>query len=520
MPLVTADTRTENQALVAAEAIANPPSPRIHGADLRRSLYYIIFAWFFGSFWLNATTGATATHLARYLGANDLIFGYLAAAGYLGAIFQLIGSIYTERTGKVKRIFLWCLTIQRLLYVPVALLPWVLPAGWRPGALVMVIMLFAASAVGNIGSPAWTQWMAHLVPARVRGKYFSRRNRVGIMVAAMTAILVGVLLDAARAGVWQDWLGPISRWAGMPPLILMISVLFLVASAAGVMDIQSFHHVQETVLPHPAAARGRHEGWAGLKRACQDRSFLWYCLYSSVFTFAIAFSGTFTWVMMLDLVHHAVRGAWFAAHPNLAVCLMLMLTVNIGQILGYPFWGRLIDRLGCKPVILIASTLHSLTLLVWIFIGVRTLNWGFTGAFIAGTAWSAIEIANFNLVLAITQRGGSSYQAILAIVTNVAGLLAGLGAGAFTFWMQRQHIHVRVFGENLTRYNVLFAVALGGKCLADYVILPWVHDPGAKPVRYAIRYIMGNVFGMVNAQVLGPVRNVVNESFRPWRRWR
>ncbi len=494
------------------------PPGRIGGAGLRRSLYYIIFAWFFGAFWMFSTTGATATLLAQYLGANDLIFGYLAAAGYLGAIFQLAGSLYTQRTGKVKNIFLWSLTTQRVLYLPLALLPWLFPAADRAGALTMVILLFVASAAGNIGSPAWTQWMAQLVPARVRGKYFSRRNRLGIMVSAVTAIVVGVLLDAAHRGGLDRLLGPVSRWAGMPPLIFTISGLFLLATISGVTDIQSYHRVAEPPLePHPQS-----EGvWRHLLLPLRDRPFLLYVLYSMLFTFAIAFAGTFSWVMMLSLVRHGGGHSWFAANPNLAVCLMLMLTTNFGQILGYPFWGRLIDRLGCKPVIMISSTLHSLTLLVWIFISVRTFDMGFAGAFFGGAAWSAIEIANFNLVLAFTRRGGAAYQAVLAILANVAGLLAGLGAGVFAMWMQRHHPILHVLGRNLTRYNVLFALTLGIKCVADYAILPFIHDPDAKPVRYAIRYIMGNMFDMLNSQVLGPVRNVVvNEGFRPWRRWK
>ncbi len=517
---VTSHRAAPNSTVHTAADFRVPPTAPVRGVALRRSLYYIIFAWFFGSFWLNATTGATATHLAQYLGANDLIFGYLAAAGYLGSIFQLFGSLYTERTGRVKGIFLWSLTTQRLLYVPLAFLPWICPARWQPGAMAMVLILFLASAAGNIGSPAWTQWMAHLVPARVRGKYFSRRNRVGIMVSAATAILVGVVLDAARRGGLNQLLAPLGRWTGLPPLILVISVLFLLGSAAGVTDIQSYRRVSETPPPRQIRAHAWHDGISGLIRAFRDRNFLWYVLYSSVYTFALAFAGTFTWVMMLSLVHHATGHSWFLAHPYLTVCVMLMLTTNVGQILGYPFWGRLIDRLGCKPVILIASSLHSLTLLVWVFISVRTLDWGFAGAFVGGLVWSAIEIANFNLLLAVTRKGGAAYQAVLAIMANLAGMLAGLGAGALTFWLQQHHVRVHWMGHHFTRYNVLFALSLAVKCVADYAILPRVSDPGAKPVRYAFRYILGNVFDMLNSQVLGPVRNAVNEGFYPWRRIR
>ncbi len=513
MKTVSAETSRVNT--TPTEAPILPPSHRIRGAALRRSLYYVIFSWFFGAFWMFSTTGATVTELAKYMGANDLTFGYLAAAGFLGSIFQVIGSVYTQSTGRVKRIFLWCATSQAALYIPLALLPWIFPA--FHGATAIVVLVFLASALGNVAAPPWVLWMAKLVPQRVRGKYFSRRSRVGIVVSALTAILVGVLLDATRDSWFNHGLSAISDQVHLPPLILVISGIFLVAAFAGMTEIQCYHRVEETTVEPATAGAMRSTFIAPLF----DGPFMLYLLYSSVYTFAVTFSGTFIWVMVLDLLSVPRGHSWFFAHPYLAACAMIMLATNIGQIASYAIWGRLIDRLGCKPVIFVASSMQTLTWLAFIFMSRNTLELGFVGCFFGGVFASALEIANFNMILAFTHKGGSGYQAIAAVFINIAGLLAGLSAGSFAYWMGRNAIHVHFFGHVFSRYNVLFLIAVGIKCIGDYGILPWVQDSPAKPILFAIRHIMGNAFEMLNSQFFGPLRSaVINEGFRPWRRFK
>ena len=451
------------------------PNQQIRGQVLRRSLYYVIFSWFFGAFWMFSTTGATVTELAKYMGANDLTFGYLAAAGFLGSIFQVIGSVYTQTTGRVKRILLWCGTSQRGLYIPLALLPWIFPA--FHGAMAIVVLVFLASAIGNVAGPPWVLWMARLVPQRVRGKYFSRRSRVGIVVSALTAILVGVLLDATQNSWLNHWLGPLSRQVHLPPLILVISGIFFMAAFAGMTEIQCYHRVEEVVVaPAPVGAM-RSTFVAPLF----DGPFMRYLLYSSVYTFAVTFGGTFIWVMVLDLLSARGGHSWFFVHPYLAACAMIMLTTNIGQIASYVVWGRMIDRLGCKPVIFIASSMQTLTWLAFIFMSGGTLGLGFLGCFLGGVFASGLEIANFNMILAFTHKGGSGYQAMAAVFINAAGLVAGLCAGGFAYWMGRSGLHVTLLGHVFSRYNVLFMIAVAVKCAGRALLVFWHTRPTPHP---------------------------------------
>jgi len=56
-------------------------------------------------------------------------------------------------------------------------------------------LLFLMYAGGAVGGPGWVSWMADVVPARVRGRYFSRRRQWSVLTALPAAWFTGWLLD-------------------------------------------------------------------------------------------------------------------------------------------------------------------------------------------------------------------------------------------------------------------------------------------------------------------------------------
>src|SRR5688572_20045420 len=111
----------------------------------RRAMNLVTLAWIFGSVWMTATSGAPLTQFARSLGASNFQFGLLAALPFIASLLSLPGAVAIDRTGKRKTIFLWFLYAQRLLWIPIALVPiWMLHArgpGAAPAALVVSLWL-------------------------------------------------------------------------------------------------------------------------------------------------------------------------------------------------------------------------------------------------------------------------------------------------------------------------------------------------------------------------------------------
>src|SRR5579859_3449074 len=142
------------------------PSP------LRATLRYVTCAWMFGAVWQMAVTSEPVTLFAQKLGASNFQFGLLTALPFIASLISVVGSILVELTGRRKGLFLAVFYVQRAMWVPIGLVPlWMVSRGGlgMTGQALSVFLwaVFAMYAVGAVGSPAWTCWMADVVPARL-----------------------------------------------------------------------------------------------------------------------------------------------------------------------------------------------------------------------------------------------------------------------------------------------------------------------------------------------------------------
>src|SRR5688572_5335083 len=186
--------------LPAADFSTNGIDAALSGASLRRAMGLVTLAWVFGSVWVTVISGAPVALFAHHLGASRFEFGLLSALPFVASLASMPASWLTDRTGARKRIFLFGMYTQRLLWFPIALAPvWVIArygTAATPTAITLFLMLvFMMHVGGAVGGPGWMTWMADVVPERVRGKYFSRRRQWGILSAIPAALFAGWLLD-------------------------------------------------------------------------------------------------------------------------------------------------------------------------------------------------------------------------------------------------------------------------------------------------------------------------------------
>ena len=264
------------------QASAHTLGPRaldIAGCEARSargSMQIITLGWFFGSVWLTATTGSPTTVFLKGLDASPFQFRVVAALPFIASLLSLPASLLIERTGARKKIFLYALYFQRLLWLPIALVPLWLVSHYgshaSAGAMrLFLVLMFIMHAAGAAGSPAWVSWMADVVPDRLRGKYFSRRRQWGLVSAIPTALLAGWLLD--RCCATSDGI-TVLRWC---------AILFMCAAVFGIADIQLFQYVPAV----PTPPRRGSELIRALGGPLRDRQFLWFAAFVGTLTFAI-----------------------------------------------------------------------------------------------------------------------------------------------------------------------------------------------------------------------------------------
>ena len=93
----------------------------------RRGLKFSLWEGASASVHMTLTSGAFLTGYALLLGANDFELSLLLALPMLMQGMQLPGAYFIERSGQRKTLTRWGAGISRLLWLPMILLPFLLP---------------------------------------------------------------------------------------------------------------------------------------------------------------------------------------------------------------------------------------------------------------------------------------------------------------------------------------------------------------------------------------------------------
>jgi len=137
--------------------------------------------------------GTFLATLMSFCGISDAKIGIITSLVSLAAISQIFLIKYFKRIKKYK--FLVCLTaFLRILFILMYFVP-LLPIRDTDKATCIVILYFVGQIFVQVGTPASQDWIASLVPSRLRGKYFSIKDSVAVFVVSSTMLLAGIILD-------------------------------------------------------------------------------------------------------------------------------------------------------------------------------------------------------------------------------------------------------------------------------------------------------------------------------------
>jgi MFS family permease len=476
--------------IVREELSVDPVQKR---SRLRRELWRITFAWVMGSVWLTAISGTPNTNFARSLHASEFQFGVMAALPFIASLISLPASFLTEATGKRKRIFLWGSYFQRLMWVPIAILP-VLMVKWygqREGAAAMRLFLslmFIMHAGGTLGGTAWVSWMADIVPARVRGKYFARRRQWGIVTAIPTAFVVGWLLDHYTTG-GGEW-----------TMLTWCAGVFVISTIFGTADIAIFHAVRDVPKP-PQWGRGL---LAAMKQPLKDRNFLWFAGFVATLVFAVSFMGQFVTLYIIDQL-----GGASGKSVNIVTQLMLIIAPSIAQLFLLPVWGHAADRMGKRPILILAGLGLVPVGIGWCFVTREHIWLGYLLSAAGAALWAGVEVANLNLVLEMAggeEQGGTGYVAVNSVIINIAGCFGGLASGVIAQVLKNHNFAYTIGPKTLTFYDILFILSGLLRLFSVVIFVPHVREAHARPTVEALRYMTANIYNNLFSAALAPLR--------------
>jgi len=466
----------------------------------------------FGVVWITCCGGAQIEILTRMLGFGDFALGVLAAIPYLATFSRLPATLLIERTGLTKYQFIRFATVHRALWLVIALVPLMLPIPSTAAVAMTALLMLVSRCTDAMAAPAWLTWMGSLIPPRIRGRYWARRQEWTIPVQIVLAVIIGVIINALYDPDMR-----LEEYA--PPRLLWAIVgILAVGGIFGIVDILMFHGIREVLPSRPARTATGHmtdlararaatswaKRWAVIEhllfRPLRDREFRGYVLYSACMTFALASGSWFFYRNMRENLKLS---------PLTINCLFMVIGPLAGMVSARVV-GRAIDRWGRRPILVIATIGTLFSVAPWFFVTADTPGKVLIcclPSLIGGAAWMAITMAQTNIMLRFADGDGQSrYVAAFGFYVDIGGIMGGLAGGTAAAALGFLQTHPIILGPFLwNNWHVAFALSLAARATALF-LLRGMHDPGAAPVRLVARRLRINVYNTLAAGLFYPLR--------------
>lgn len=378
--------------------------------------------------------------------------GLLSAMPFFANFVQVFAVPLLSRWQPPKVLTVLTATLNLLCWIALAFLLGHIPrdqpelaARWFIG------WFFVSSIFGALAGVTWNAWIQEWVPARLRGKYFGRRNRV---------LQISVLLFLLGTG----WI--LARWD------YAIGAFQAVIAGAAILRMASIYwQWVSPTRPHrpiTVATPALADQIAVLRRST---SLLWFIAFGAVWSFAANCFGPFYHVFMFEQLN---LSAWDVG---------ILSTVSaLGGALALPAWGRLLDRYGNRPVMACSLLAWQVVNTLWCFLTpnhhtIVYVIWALGGMTSMGAIASAgFVLGQFTILLRLIPLEAKNLAiglnlAVTSLAAAVAPILGGIVLNAA----------LRHWSDPIAVYHACFilqpVVAVTGCAL-----LLRVHEPSASPL--------------------------------------
>ncbi|BAY44535.1 major facilitator superfamily protein [Scytonema sp. HK-05] len=455
---MTASEITQITVSQTAPSPTSKLSPRLSKDGIRTSLKASTVDAVFATFMNITCSGILLSNFLVELDASPVVFGMLSSIAMIVNLIQPLGAYLSERTTSRFRYSLLTNGTSRLLWLLLVIGIAALSLGrinsHQVVMLVLVIVLLT-NLTAAFDSSSWLSWMATLVPRRLRGRYFGLRNSLASLTNLVCVPLAGLAVSKWPGGTLQGYgvvlfVGVISGMISLGCQYFQVDVNPQEQNAAAMKS-----SAQKAVSDDANnAATAEDSIW-------KNSNFLKFLLYFSSWMFAANLSLPFFNMYMLGTLNLEV--SWVTFYGSLQAGANLLMLI---------IWGRLADKIGNRPILLVIGMVAASVPVLWLAIGANLIDsWDLwlwlplIHIFIGGN-WAALDLCNNNLHIEVTPvKNKSIYFATTAAVGGVSGAL-GTTIGGFV-------------AENPSFGGLagLFAVSAVFR-LAALVPLMFVQEPG------------------------------------------
>ncbi|MEA3329493.1 MAG: MFS transporter [Nanoarchaeota archaeon] len=422
--------------------------------DLKKTRKYSVVEGSFAS----VASGAGDSYIVPYalaLNANNAHIGMLSSlGGILGPISQIFGSRLIEKFER-KKIVLLFVALQASMWLMFILAGLLFLKSFFPEYIIpfLITVYISYIVLGSVASPSWFSMMGDVVPEKIRGKYFSRRNKINGGISLAVTLL---------AALWLDHLGKTN-------LVIIGFISLFAISAFG--RFMSAYYFTKHSPPKLKLEKGYYFSFFQFIKKAPFNNFGRFAIFVALITLTMNIAGPFYAVYMLKELQFSY--VWFT---------IINMSAGIVSISFIPFWGHFADKYGNRELLRITSMALPFLPLLWIF-SPSPIYLILVPQLLGGLAWGGFNLAASNFIYdAVTSQRRGIVVAYYSML-NGFGVFIGAGIGA----VLAQYVNLKF----INTFFFLFIIAGFSSAIVIFSLISKlkevrqeVHPPNKNPFTY------------------------------------
>ena len=429
-------------------------------ADAKR---VIVVAGCLAAVYTQLTTSPATIAYARSIGANELHIGILGALPTLMLFMQFVSGIAVNHLTHRRRLWFWAALTHRLMLLPTALGPWLIP-GMSPDAWIWTLIVTTAAnqALLHFSSPLWLSWMGDYLPHEGLSRYWGSRHFWMQITSAASLCSAAFLLLKSGLSIEVGY-----------------AVLVCAGTVCGVADLLLFGKVYEPPVARVPSPKLREVFAAPFR----NREFRRYIRFMCYWNFAAMAGAPFISLYLLtdvgmDLFH-----------------VLLLWTISwVGGAMFSRTLGRWADAYGTRPVLVLCVALKSSLMLALLLVpsNPHAAFWFLTPFFMLDAVQNAgILIANNGFMIKHSpSENRTMYIAATQALAGIVGGLTSIGAG--WLMMRLAGTTLSIGGWTIGNFQMMFLASILLRWFA-LVLIGSVREPNSRGTMTLIVEVMESI---------------------------
>jgi len=395
------------------------------GEDLSRSIRNLLMEGIASQIMFSLITVPVISLYLVSINADPSIIGLVAAIPFISQLVQIPSAMFAERFSR-KKISIMANFVSRISLLLLGILLYI----DGHSTIAPFVILFAIYNIfKEVSIIAWNSWMRDLIPMRNRGELYSRRIAYGKLAGSMVILIFALIFNVFGSDAF--------------PLI------FLVAFIAGMLSLLFMKRIEDVEVEY----RGRRD----LKKPLKDSNFLKLTASFSLWKLASEMSLPFYSVYIIAVLNY----------PLWAVIVLTTIS-HLSSTYFLRISGRIMDRFGNKPVMILSFISFSMAVFIFTFTTMPEKHpltpLLLLVIYILDGFYTSIPIVtSMNMIAKITAKGSSaSYYAVYNVIASSFAALGSISGGCIASAALSANFAVKVDIESSIGFVEIPAIHLAG----------------------------------------------------------